>query len=230
MFVCDGPDGIGGVVALRGPEATGRVVAEPGEAELSRAAGARLDRRDRTSAPRLPDGAPSVREDVPVNEFPRELATRLEGSIVVLEPLERGHAEELWEAAQPAEIWQWLDHVGESREKFDRWLEATLAAGDSGTEGPFATRDRRSGAIVGSSRYLNVRPARPGGRDRLDVAEPERLAHRRKRRGEAADARARLRVARLRARRVQDRRPQRALAQRRSPASRRSSRGSCATT
>ncbi len=77
----------------------------------------------------------------------------------MLEPLERGHTEELWEAAQPAEIWQWLYHVGESREKFDRWLEATLSAADSGTEGPFATRDRRSGAIVGSSRYLNARPA-----------------------------------------------------------------------
>ncbi len=46
MFVWDGPDGIGGVVALRGPEAAGRVVAEPGEAELSRLAIAMRSRRN----------------------------------------------------------------------------------------------------------------------------------------------------------------------------------------
>jgi len=86
------------------------------------------------------------------------LTTRLEGSIVVLEPLTEEHAEALWEAAQAPEIWRWLAHIGESRDYFDRWLELTLADARSGKEGPFATRDRRTDTIVGSSRYLNVRP------------------------------------------------------------------------
>jgi N-acetyltransferase len=86
------------------------------------------------------------------------LTTRLEGSIVVLEPLAEEHAEELWEAAQAPEIWAWLAHL-DRREQFDRWLELTLEAARSGREGPFATRDLRSGRIVGSSRYLNVRAA-----------------------------------------------------------------------
>jgi hypothetical protein len=36
------------------------------------------------------------------------LTERLEGSIVVLEPFGDEHVEELWEAAQAAEIWTWL--------------------------------------------------------------------------------------------------------------------------
>ncbi len=85
------------------------------------------------------------------------LTARLEGSIVVLEPLTAEHAEGLWEAAQAAEIWRWLWSVGASRENFDRWLELSLAEAEAGREGPFATRDRRSGKLIGSSRYLNVR-------------------------------------------------------------------------
>jgi N-acetyltransferase len=88
-----------------------------------------------------------------------ELTTRLEGDIVILEPLAAEHAEGLWEAAQAAEIWHWLWPVAESRERFDRWMELSLSEAEAGKEGPFATRDRGSGRLIGSSRYLNVRPA-----------------------------------------------------------------------
>ena len=86
------------------------------------------------------------------------LTARLEGSIVVLEPLGEQHAEELWEAAQAPEIWDWLVNLNASRELFDYWLEASMESGRQGSEGPFATRLRSSGKVVGSSRYLNVRP------------------------------------------------------------------------
>jgi RimJ/RimL family protein N-acetyltransferase len=86
------------------------------------------------------------------------LTPRLEGSIVVLEPLGEEHVEELWAAAQAPEIWAWLPHLNE-RETFERWLELTLDAARSGDEGPFATRSVESGEVLGSSRYLNVRPA-----------------------------------------------------------------------
>jgi RimJ/RimL family protein N-acetyltransferase len=87
------------------------------------------------------------------------LTTRLEGSIVTLEPLRPDHAEELWEAAQAPEIWAWLARLGDSREKFDRWLELSFEAAEEGREGPFATRLNADGRLVGSSRFLNVRPA-----------------------------------------------------------------------
>jgi RimJ/RimL family protein N-acetyltransferase len=87
------------------------------------------------------------------------LATKLEGNEVVLEPLEESHAEELWRAAQAPEIWAWLAHIGSSREYFQEWLEMSLGAVAAGREGVFATRERRGGTLVGSTRYLNVRPA-----------------------------------------------------------------------
>jgi RimJ/RimL family protein N-acetyltransferase len=87
------------------------------------------------------------------------LAIPLEGKLVVLEPLEEGYAEGLWAAAQAPEIWQWLAHVGASRECFDAWFETSLTAQREGREGVFVTRDRRRGEIVGSTRYLAVRPA-----------------------------------------------------------------------
>jgi RimJ/RimL family protein N-acetyltransferase len=87
------------------------------------------------------------------------LAIRLEGSLAVLEPLALSHADELWRAAQAREIWAWLPDIGASRERFESWLEQALADAVEGAAGPFATRDRRSGALVGSTRYLNARPA-----------------------------------------------------------------------
>lgn len=86
------------------------------------------------------------------------LTTRLEGSIVTLEPLGKEHAEGLWQAAQATEIWDWLAHIANDREYFDAWLGASLAKATSGEEGPFVTRDRRNGEVIGTSRYLNVRP------------------------------------------------------------------------
>jgi RimJ/RimL family protein N-acetyltransferase len=85
------------------------------------------------------------------------LTTRLEGSIVTLEPLREEHAEELWEVAQAPEIWAWLANLNE-RERFDLWMRLTLEAVQAGSEGPFTTRDARTGRAIGSSRYLNVRP------------------------------------------------------------------------
>ena len=84
------------------------------------------------------------------------LTTRLEGAIVVLEPLTEDNAEELWEPAQAREIWDWLPDL-DRRERFDRWLELTFEAARAGSEGPFLTRERSSGQAIGSSRYLNVR-------------------------------------------------------------------------
>lgn len=87
------------------------------------------------------------------------LATRLEGELVVLEPLRESHAEELWRAAQAPEIWTWLAPLGGDRELFDYWLRISLADGASGKEGVFAVRRRADDTVIGSSRYLNVRPA-----------------------------------------------------------------------
>jgi RimJ/RimL family protein N-acetyltransferase len=93
------------------------------------------------------------------DRFPAPLAVPLRGERVALEPLVPEHAEGLWEAAQAEEIWTWLTALGESRARFDEWLEVSLAATEEGREGVFAIRALGDGGLVGSSRFLNVRPA-----------------------------------------------------------------------
>lgn len=86
------------------------------------------------------------------------LTTRLQGDLVTLEPISADHADELFAAAQSPEIFQWLAHIGRDREYFDQWLEVTLAAAAEGREGPFAVRRRADNTLVGSSRYMALRP------------------------------------------------------------------------
>jgi N-acetyltransferase len=91
--------------------------------------------------------------------FPAPLAVPLRGRLVGLEPLASEHAEGLWEAAQAEEIWTWLGAVlGADRELFDRWFEAARTAAAEDREGVFAVRELASGELVGSSRFLSVRP------------------------------------------------------------------------
>jgi len=85
------------------------------------------------------------------------LTTKLSGSLVVLEPLEERHREELWEAAQDERIWEWLAHLSEDRDLFDRWFELSLEATVESREGVFAIRRRDGDAVVGSSRFMAVR-------------------------------------------------------------------------
>lgn len=87
------------------------------------------------------------------------LAARLEGELVVLEPLRESHAEDLWRAAQAPEIWAWLANLGADRELFDKWMRLSLEAAAAGREGVFAVRERRGGTVVGSTRFMAVRPA-----------------------------------------------------------------------
>jgi N-acetyltransferase len=85
------------------------------------------------------------------------LTAELSGELAILEPLEERHREELWEAAQDQRVWEWLAHLGEDRELFDRWFELSREATAAGQEGVFAIRRRTDGAVVGSSRFMAVR-------------------------------------------------------------------------
>lgn len=87
-----------------------------------------------------------------------KLAVPLEGELARLEPLEEAHAEDLWRAAQAPEIWSWLANLGADRALFELWMETALAATAENREGVFATRELSGGTVVGSTRFMNVRP------------------------------------------------------------------------
>ena len=92
-----------------------------------------------------------------------ELAQRLEGRLVVLEPVEPRHEEPLCEAAQDPEVWRLTSSdVAASRSAFDAWWAQLRAAQDAGEEVPFATLERAGGRVVGSTRFLTLRPEHLG--------------------------------------------------------------------
>jgi RimJ/RimL family protein N-acetyltransferase len=85
-----------------------------------------------------------------------EASARLEGELVVLEPLARVHEEGLYEAAADERVWRWLSvEQPRSREAFHAWFEEALELPRSA---PFVTLDARTGAVLGSTRYLELRP------------------------------------------------------------------------
>ena len=84
-------------------------------------------------------------------------APTLEGRLVRLEPLERGHADGLWDASRDARTWRWLSIVQpSSRAELDAFVEAALGAAAAGTELPLVTLCNKR--IVGSTRFLALRP------------------------------------------------------------------------
>jgi RimJ/RimL family protein N-acetyltransferase len=90
------------------------------------------------------------------------IGERLEGEIVVLEPLDPEHAEPLREAASDPAVWRWMTVHGHEPETFSRWLEAALEAKEERREAPFAVVLRRTGKPVGSTRYMSLRPEHRG--------------------------------------------------------------------
>ena len=87
-----------------------------------------------------------------------QASERLEGRLVVLEPLVQADRIGLAKVAADPEIWRWMHLDGSTSEGFRSWFDAALAAAQAGTEIPFVTRLGRTGEAVGSTRFLSLAP------------------------------------------------------------------------
>jgi N-acetyltransferase len=80
----------------------------------------------------------------------------LEGHGVRLEPLQHAHEEGLAQAAQDGKLWElWFTSVpapGETR----KYIETALEGQKAGHMLPWAVRELKSGALVGSTRYHDI--------------------------------------------------------------------------
>jgi RimJ/RimL family protein N-acetyltransferase len=82
----------------------------------------------------------------------------LEGSAVRLEPLSLEHLPALINVGLEADIWRWMPRPVNSPADMRAFIEAALDALAAGTEMPFATIDRASGMVVGSTRFMAIEP------------------------------------------------------------------------
>ena len=82
----------------------------------------------------------------------------LEGAHVRLEPLSAGHLDGIMAAGEDEKIWRWLPYRPRTRTEYERWLGDALDAAARGEQLPWATVDRASGEVDGSTRVYLVSP------------------------------------------------------------------------
>jgi RimJ/RimL family protein N-acetyltransferase len=82
----------------------------------------------------------------------------LEGSVVRLEPIRREHDEVFWEITTDArdDIFRWIPYRMQTREDFELLIEKALAEQERGESIVFATVERSSGQVIGSTRFMNI--------------------------------------------------------------------------
>jgi RimJ/RimL family protein N-acetyltransferase len=89
----------------------------------------------------------------------------LRGNLVTLEPLSVAHHDALVAAASDGELWKlWYTTVA-SPDNMHAYIATALDMQQKETAQPFVIRNNRTGAIVGSTRYLNV----DAGNRRLEI-------------------------------------------------------------
>jgi len=99
-----------------------------------------------------------------MSRWPR-LTERIEGELVVVEPLASTHEDGLFAAGQNLDVWRYLTafpNACENPGAFSSLFVEGHGRHREGTEGGWAIIDRRSGAPIGSTRYLALRPEHHG--------------------------------------------------------------------
>ena len=86
------------------------------------------------------------------------LPVTLEGAVARLEPLRHEHAELFWEAAKNDldDIFRWIPYSMKTPEDFRRLIDKGFDEQEQGESVVFATVDRSSGCVIGSTRFMNI--------------------------------------------------------------------------
>ena len=85
----------------------------------------------------------------------------LEGAQVRLEPLTLEHHAALCEVGLDPELWRWIPYQATTADEMLAYVQNALKDQAAGTALPFATVERSSGRVIGSTRYMNIdRPNR----------------------------------------------------------------------
>src|SRR6516164_7165830 len=87
-----------------------------------------------------------------------ETPVTLEGSVVRLEPIRREHEQQFWDVAKNdlEEIFRWIPYPMRTAEDFGQLVDKAFAEQARGESVVFATLERSSGLVVGSTRFMNI--------------------------------------------------------------------------
>ena len=87
-----------------------------------------------------------------------ELPITLEGSVVRLEPFRPDHAAEFWNVAKDDldDIFRWMPYAMGTRGDFDNLAAKAIAEQERGESVVFATVEKSSGRVIGSTRFMNI--------------------------------------------------------------------------
>ena len=80
----------------------------------------------------------------------------LEGRSVRLEPLSVSHHAALCEVGLDPELWRLIPYRASTPDEMRDYIASALEAQAAGTALPFATVERASGRVVGSTRFMNI--------------------------------------------------------------------------
>jgi RimJ/RimL family protein N-acetyltransferase len=82
----------------------------------------------------------------------------LQHNTVRLDPIRREHWQELWKVAKDSleDTFRWIPYPMRSAEDFESWMEKALSEQARGASLVFATVDRASGKLIGSTRFMNI--------------------------------------------------------------------------
>lgn len=87
-----------------------------------------------------------------------EIPVTLEGTVVRLEPIRREHAELFWDISRNhlEDIFRWIPYAMRNAEDFRKLIDRAFAEQDRGESVVFATVERGSERVVGSTRFMNI--------------------------------------------------------------------------
>jgi RimJ/RimL family protein N-acetyltransferase len=80
----------------------------------------------------------------------------LEGSHVKLHPLSESHLDALCEVGLDPELWKWIPIQVLDRDQMMSYIRAALSDQEKGISLPFATIDRKSKQVIGSTRFMSI--------------------------------------------------------------------------
>ena len=86
------------------------------------------------------------------------LPLTLEGSVVRLDPVRREHAELFWDVAKNdlEDIFRWIPYSMKTQADFDLLVDKAFTEQERGESVVFATVERATGRVIGSTRFMNI--------------------------------------------------------------------------